>query len=59
MGALAGWMGEAESDGRGKGVMFGGGQRRVYVCICVWWWAEDTGCHCTLLFALWLHKTKD
>lgn len=52
MGALAGWMGEAESDGRGKGVMFGGGQRRVYVCICVWWWVEDTGLslHFTLRF---------
>ena len=34
-GWLAGWMGEAESEGRGKGVMFGGGQRCVYVCICV------------------------
>lgn len=34
-GAPAGWMGEAESEGRGNGVMFGGGQRCVYVCICV------------------------
>lgn len=30
-GSPTGWMG-AESEGRGKGVMFGGGQHCVYVC---------------------------
>lgn len=34
-GGPAGWMAEAECKGRGKGVMFGGGQHCVYVCICV------------------------
>lgn len=56
-GARAGWMGAAKSEGRGMGVLFGGGQCCVYVCRLKWW-VEDTGRHCTLLFS-WLHKTKD
>lgn len=55
-------MGAAKREGRGKGVLFGGGQCCVYVCRLKWWWwlwwVEDTGRHCTLLFS-WLHKTKD
>lgn len=33
-GGPTGWMG-AEGEGRGKGVIFGGGQHCAYVCICV------------------------
>jgi len=51
--ALAGGNGEAESKGRGKGVMFGVGQCCMYVCRLEWWWwwVEDSGCHCSVCIA--------
>ena len=30
----------------------------VYVCRLKWrWWVDDTGCHCTLVFASWPRET--
>lgn len=58
---LAGWLGEAVSNGRGRGAMFGGEQHCGGVCVYMcrlnwWWWLDETGCHRPLVLASWLYK---